>query len=65
MLKNRLRDIRLREYAMSSTDFAKMLGVSISVYSAWERGVNFPQLEKAFDVAKKLNRTVIDIWYEE
>lgn len=65
VLQNRLREIRFKEYAASSTDFAKKLGVSISVYSAWERGKTFPSLEKAYDVAKRLDRTVIDIWYEE
>lgn len=63
MLKNRLKEIRLKEYMMSSKEFSGMLGVKLSTYSQWEKGANNPNLEKAIEISKKLNRTIEDIWF--
>ncbi|WDU82247.1 helix-turn-helix transcriptional regulator [Caloramator sp. Dgby_cultured_2] len=65
MVKNRLKEIRMREYMMSAGEFAKYLGTDIKNYSNWERNVSRPNLEKALEISKKLNRTVNDIWYLE
>lgn len=64
-MKNRLKEIRMKEYMMSATDFSKMLDVKKSTYSQWENGLNNPTLEKAFEVAGKLNKNINEIWYEE
>lgn len=64
MLKNNLKDIRMREYAMNSSEFAKMLGINLTTYSQWESGTNTPKLEKAFEIARKLNKKLEDIWFE-
>lgn len=64
-LKNKLKEIRMREYMMTSSDFAKFLEVPLTVYSGWETNASRPKLEKAFEVAKKLNRKVDDIWFHE
>jgi len=63
MLKNKLKEIRMKEYMMGSTEFANMLEVSRSTYSQWENGTNNPPLLKALQLAKKLNKKVEDIWY--
>lgn len=55
----------MKEFMMSAVEFSKMLDVKKSTYSQWENGMNNPTLEKAFEIAKKLNRTVNEIWYEE
>lgn len=65
MVKNRLKEIRMREYMMNQKEFAKYLGTDIKNYSNWERNVSRPNLEKALEISKKLNRTVNDIWYLE
>lgn len=65
MVKNRLKEIRMREYMMSATDFSKMLGVKQSTYSQWENEQNNPTLEKAFEIARLLNKELKEIWQEE
>lgn len=65
MVKNKLKEIRMKEYMMDSGEFAKMLGVPRSTYSQWENESNNPPLNKAFEVAKRLNRKLEDIWYSE
>lgn len=64
-VKNRLKEIRMREYMMSATDFAKKLGVKQSTYSQWENEQNNPTLEKAFEISRLLNKEINQIWYEE
>jgi len=64
-VKNRLRDIRMREYAMEPKEFADMLGINIKTYYPWELGSATPSLKKCLCVAEKLNKTVNDIWYLE
>lgn len=64
-VKNKLRDIRVVEYGVDSkSEFARMIEVEIHTYIKWEAGGK-PTLEKALEVAKKLKRTVNDIWYLE
>ena len=64
-VKNRLKEIRMREYMMSATDFSKMIGVKQSTYSQWENEQNNPTLEKAFEIARLLNKEINQIWHEE
>lgn len=64
MLKNRLKEIRMREYMMSSIEFARMLDIKLSTYSRWEKGENNPNLELAFEIAKKLNKEITEVWYQ-
>lgn len=65
MVKNKLKEIRMREYMLNSSEFAKLLGVPTSTYSQWENGTSNPNLNKAFEIAKVLNRNLEDIWYSE
>lgn len=64
-MKNRLKEIRMREYMLPAIEFCKMFEVSLAVYSAWENNSSRPKLEKALEVAKILNKKVEDIWYLE
>ncbi|HII4449369.1 helix-turn-helix transcriptional regulator [Clostridium perfringens] len=61
-MKNKLREIRMREFLMDSGDFAKMLGVNLKTYSNWEKNRSKPPLEEALRIAKELDRKVEDIW---
>lgn len=65
MVKNRLKEIRMREYMLSAKEFAKKLDVPLSTYSQWETGVSNPNLNKAFDIARQLNKKLEEIWYCE
>ena len=64
MLKNRLKEIRMREYMMSSKDFAEMLGINYTTYSKIENNKKSVSLENAYEIAKRLNRNIEDIWNE-
>jgi DNA-binding XRE family transcriptional regulator len=64
-VKNRLKDIRNREYAMEREEFAQFLDVPITSYYSYERNYSRPVLEKALEIARKLNKKVEDIWYLE
>jgi putative transcriptional regulator len=64
-VKNRLKEIRMKEYMMSATDFSKVLNVKQPTYSQWENGQNNPTLEKAFEIAEILNKRIDEIWYRE
>ncbi|SHJ13519.1 helix-turn-helix transcriptional regulator [Clostridium magnum] len=64
-MKSHLREIRMREYMMSSKDFAKLLGEKLSTYSKWENGDSTPTLQKAYEIARILNKELKEIWYEE
>lgn len=63
MINNRLKEIRMKEYMMSSKEFSEMLGIKLSTYSQWENGINTPNLEKAIEISKKLNKSIEDIWF--
>ncbi|MGX7745847.1 helix-turn-helix domain-containing protein [Rhodopseudomonas parapalustris] len=55
----------MKEYMMDPGEFAKYLGISIKTYSGWEHEHSRPTLEKALEIADKLNRDVKDIWHLE
>lgn len=63
MIKNRLKEIRMKEYTMNSGEFARFLGISIKTYSGWENNHSKPPLDKALLIANKLNKDVKEIWY--
>ena len=63
-VQNKLKEIRMKEYMMDSkTEFANMLNVELHTYIQWESGKSSPKLEKALEVAQKLNKKVEDIWH--
>lgn len=62
-VKNRLKEIRMREHMMNSSEFCKMLGISLSTYSQIESNKQQGNIETILKIAKALNRKVEDIWY--
>lgn len=65
MIKNNLKEIRMKEYAIDSkSEFARMLEVPVQTYIKWENWESSPNLDLAFTIAKKLNKTIEDIWYQ-
>lgn len=64
-VKNRLKEIRMREYTMEPKEFADMLGVNIKTYYPWELGSAIPSLKKCLEISLKLNKNVNEIWHLE
>ena len=62
MVKNKLKEIRMREFLMAPGEFANKLKVNLKTYSNWEKDRSKPPLEEAIRISKLLNRTVNDIW---
>ena len=55
----------MKEYMIvSKSEFARMLEIPIHTYIKWENEESSPNLDLAFTIAKKLNRTITDIWYQ-
>lgn len=65
MVKNKLKEIRMKEYMMEKSEFAKFLNIAVTTYYNWENGDSKPPLEKALEIAEKLNKDVKEIWYLE
>lgn len=63
MVNNKLKEIRMKEYMMSQKDFATFLDVQVKVYWSWENNKSKPTLEKALEIANKLNKNIMEIWY--
>lgn len=63
-VKNRLKEIRMKEYMMNKTEFAKMLGLNYKQYIKYENDTT-PTLETALHISNKLKRSVNDIFYLE
>lgn len=61
-VKNKLKDIRMKEYMLNQKDFAELLGVLPDNYSRIESNKVQLSLERAIVIAKKLNRKVEDIF---
>ena len=64
MVKNRLKEIRMKEYMCSQTEFAKILEMDYRQYNRYEKETE-PKLETAIQIALKLNKKVEDIFYLE
>ena len=63
MVKNKLKEIRMRDHLMEPENFAKLIDVNIKSYYSYEKGSSRPNLEKALEIAKKLNKSIEEIWY--
>ena len=61
-LKNRLKEIRMKEFMLSQKEFSDYLGVGITTYCNWENNLSRPSLEKALKISKKLNKSIEEIW---
>ena len=63
MVKNKLKEIRMREYMLNQKDFCKLIGISQSTYNPIENNIKQGNVETILLIAKGLNRKVEDIWY--
>lgn len=63
MVKNKLKEIRMREYMLNQKDFCKLIGISQSTYNPIENNTKQGNAETILLIAKGLNRKVEDIWY--
>lgn len=55
----------MKEYMMNITQFANVISIDKKVLSSWENDKSRPTLERALEVAAKLNKNVNEIWYLE
>ena len=65
MVKNKLKEIRMREYIMNSKEFCKVIDVKPNTYSQIEGNKQQGNIETILKIANALNRKVEDIWYLE
>lgn len=63
MVKNRLKEIRMKEYLMNMSEFSDFLGLTLSMYSQLENEKKGCSLKVAIEISNKLNKNVNDIWY--
>lgn len=63
MVKNRLKEIRMKEYMMNSSEFCKVIGISLSTYSQIESNKQQGNIETILKISKALNLKVEEIWY--
>lgn len=61
-VNNRLREIRMKEYAEDPKQFSERIDVNIKTYYTWEKGFALPSLKECLRVAKILNKDVKEIW---
>ncbi|ERI90957.1 DNA-binding helix-turn-helix protein [Clostridiales bacterium oral taxon 876 str. F0540] len=64
-VKNRLKEIRMREFMKNSSEFANFIGISLSTYSQIESNKQQGNIETILKISTALNRKVEDIWYLE
>lgn len=64
-VKNRLKEIRMKEYMLNQKEFAEMLGILPDNYSRIENNKAQLSLERAIIIARKLNKSVEDIFEVE
>lgn len=62
-VKNRLKEIRMREFMMTQKEFCETIGISQSTYSPIESNIKQGNAETLLLISKGLNRKVEDIWY--
>lgn len=63
MLHNRLQDIRISRFGGSAINIAEYLDIALKTYYKYEQGSVKPKLDKAIEIALKLDLDVSEIWY--
>ncbi|MCT8976281.1 helix-turn-helix domain-containing protein [Clostridium sp. CX1] len=65
-IKNRLKEIRMREYMLNQKEFAEeILKISVFTYNPIESNKKQGNIETIFKISKALNRRIEDIWFYE
>lgn len=63
MVKNKLKEIRMKKYMMNSKEFSELLGIKANTYSQLETQKQQGNIETILKISKALNLKVEDIWY--
>lgn len=63
-VKNHLKEIRHELYMDTQVEMADFLEIRPEQYNRYERQITQPSLEIALHIAKKLKKTVEEIFYE-
>jgi len=61
--KNKLKEIKMRDYIRKPEEFAKLINTNIKSYYSYDINFSKPTLEKTLKIASKLNKTLYKIWY--
>lgn len=64
-IKNKLLEIRLQMGYKKQKDFAEFLGMSTYQYNRYEKNAVQPSVEILYRIAKKVNKSMEYIIYEE
>lgn len=59
---NRLKEIRMGKFFMTSRQFAEKLGIAEQQYQRYESGKVAPSLEVALRISQIVQTSVNDIW---
>jgi DNA-binding XRE family transcriptional regulator len=62
-IKNRLKEIRMKEYMLQQNEFAEQLQVDISHYNRWENNRMQPSSEMMFIICKRLQKSIEEVFY--
>ena len=63
MVRNRLKEIRMKNYMMNAKEFSELLGIKANTYSQLETQKQQGNIETILKISKALNLKVEDIWY--
>lgn len=63
MVKNKLKEIRMKGHMMNSKEFCNLLEISNSTYSQIESNKQQGNIETILKITNKLKLKVEDIWY--
>ena len=61
MIRNRLKDFRKRA-GLTLRAVSERIGVPLTTYQSWERGVCYPPLDKAYMIAEIYGSTIEELW---
>ncbi len=62
MVRNKLKEIRMKEYMLNQKEFAEKLDIAQGQFNRYEKELAVPTLEVALKIAYKLNKDVKDIF---
>ena len=65
MIKNHLKEIRMKEYMLNKREFAKFLGIAEQQYIRYENGVSSPSLKICLKITTVLSKKIDDIWFQK
>lgn len=61
-MKNKLKEIRMKEYMFNQKEFAELLNISQGQYNKYENSISVPTLAIALKISIKLNKNVNEIF---